>query len=113
MPQIPEHINYMCLIHRSQSADGYVTMEACPTPINSISLSAMQSAFASTKLSFAPVSSGPHPSDYVHALSAYHFLPAVCSASGAPCRPGQFVGHDTSNSFRTSLFFFVFKVLKG
>ena len=29
----------------------------------------------------ASISSGPHPSDYAHALTAYHFLPAIRSAS--------------------------------
>ena len=42
-------------------------------------------------LAHASVSSGPHPSDYAHALSAYFSLPVLRSASGAPCQPGESV----------------------
>ena len=50
----------------------------------------------------------PHPSDYAHALSAYHFLPAVFlpALSLWSSLSARRADHDTSHSFRTSSVFF-------
>ena len=76
-----------------------------------ISLSVMQSSFASTKHSAALLSrhmcrslrSGPYPSDYVHMLSAYYFRPATFlnALSLLSSLSARQVSHHTSRSFQT------------